>query len=85
MLHGMGIETGVDLDRLIDIGAEISKEIGREGSRVGRAIIAKRSKLNENQITNNQMTTKTSLNTTTTTTNTTNSSNNVDNQPNLCT
>ena len=38
MLNGMGIETGVDLDRLLDAGAFICGELGRQPqSRVGRA------------------------------------------------
>jgi hydroxymethylglutaryl-CoA lyase len=43
MLHGMGIETGVDLDALVDAGAYISGVLGRPPvSRVGRAVLAKR-------------------------------------------
>jgi hydroxymethylglutaryl-CoA lyase len=43
MLRGMGIETGIDLDRLVDAGAFISGELGRPpASRVGRALLAKR-------------------------------------------
>jgi hydroxymethylglutaryl-CoA lyase len=43
MLHGMGIETGIDLDALVDTGAYISEQLGRQTtSRVGRAIINKR-------------------------------------------
>ncbi len=43
MLHGMGIETGVDLDRLIDAGAYISEFLGRKTqSRVATAILNKR-------------------------------------------
>jgi hydroxymethylglutaryl-CoA lyase len=38
MLQGVGIETGVDLDRLIDVGRFISDKLGRQTqSRVGRA------------------------------------------------
>jgi hydroxymethylglutaryl-CoA lyase len=38
MLHGMGIETGVDLDRLIDTGRWLSAQLGRDnGSKVGKA------------------------------------------------
>ncbi|HRQ63637.1 MAG TPA: hydroxymethylglutaryl-CoA lyase [Xanthomonadaceae bacterium] len=38
MLRGMGIDTGVDLDALIDTGIWISSRLDREsGSRVGRA------------------------------------------------
>ena len=43
MLHGMGIETGIDLDLLIDAGAFISDFLGRKsGSRVATAILNKR-------------------------------------------
>jgi hydroxymethylglutaryl-CoA lyase len=43
MLHGLGIETGIDLDKLVDTGAWISSVLKREsGSRTGRAIAAKR-------------------------------------------
>jgi len=43
MLNGLGIESGIDLDRLIDAGARISRVIGREnGSRVARARLAAR-------------------------------------------
>jgi len=38
MLHGMGIETGIDLDKLIDAGRYICAQLGRENqSRVSRA------------------------------------------------
>jgi hydroxymethylglutaryl-CoA lyase len=38
MLHGMGIETGVDLDKLIEAGCFINAKLGRETqSRVARA------------------------------------------------
>ncbi|HYQ51966.1 MAG TPA: hydroxymethylglutaryl-CoA lyase [Pseudomonas sp.] len=38
LLHGMGIETGIDLDRLIAAGQRISAVLGRaSGSRVARA------------------------------------------------
>ncbi len=41
MLEGLGIETGVELGRLIEVGRWISRRLGREnGSRVGRAGIA---------------------------------------------
>lgn len=40
MLHGMGYDTGVDLDALVDVGVFISEKIGRStGSRVARAIL----------------------------------------------
>jgi len=43
LLHGMGIETGIDLDALIDAGAYISEQLGRpSNSRVARAVMAKR-------------------------------------------
>jgi len=43
LLHGLGIETGVDLDALIDAGAFIRNALGQgSGSRVGRALLAKR-------------------------------------------
>jgi hydroxymethylglutaryl-CoA lyase len=43
MLHGMGIETGIDLDRLIDAGQFISDFLQRKsGSRVANAMLAKR-------------------------------------------
>jgi hydroxymethylglutaryl-CoA lyase len=43
LLHGMGIETGIDLDALVDAGAWISEQLGRpSGSRVARALLAKR-------------------------------------------
>ena len=44
MLNGLGIETGVDLDALVDAAAYISGALGRPvASRVGRAVLAKRS------------------------------------------
>jgi len=44
MLHGMGIDTGIDLDALIDAGDFISRHLGRPtGSRAGKAILNKRS------------------------------------------
>jgi len=43
LLHGMGIETGIDLDGLIDAGVYISDALGRKtDSRVARALLAKR-------------------------------------------
>ncbi|MCZ8073980.1 MAG: hydroxymethylglutaryl-CoA lyase [Paucibacter sp.] len=43
MLNGLGIDTGIDLDRLVDAGAFISGVLGRPPvSRVARAILAKR-------------------------------------------
>lgn len=44
MLHGMGIETGIDLDKVCDAGLFISQALGRAPhSRVNRALAAKRS------------------------------------------
>ncbi|XP_055851220.1 hydroxymethylglutaryl-CoA lyase, mitochondrial [Episyrphus balteatus] len=38
MLHGMGIKTGIDLDKLIDVGKFICSELGRQSeSKVNRA------------------------------------------------
>jgi hydroxymethylglutaryl-CoA lyase len=38
MLHGMGIETGIDLDKLIETGAWLAKQLGKPtSSRVTRA------------------------------------------------
>jgi hydroxymethylglutaryl-CoA lyase len=46
MLHGMGINTGLDLDALVDAGAAISQVLGRPPvSRVARALLAKRNKV----------------------------------------
>lgn len=43
MLHGMGIETGIDLDKLIDAGLFISDFLGRKpNSRAATALINKR-------------------------------------------
>ncbi|BCN40691.1 hydroxymethylglutaryl-CoA lyase [Alicycliphilus denitrificans] len=43
MLHGMGIETGIDLDRLVDAGAYISDFLDRKPqSRVAVALLNKR-------------------------------------------
>ena len=44
MLHGMGISTGIDLDKLVVAGERISEFLGRpNGSSVARALINKRS------------------------------------------
>jgi hydroxymethylglutaryl-CoA lyase len=43
MLHGMGITTGIDLDKLVDAGAFISDFLGRQpNSNVAKAILNKR-------------------------------------------
>ncbi len=43
MLHGLGIETGIDLDKLVDAGIFISDFLGRKpNSRVATALINKR-------------------------------------------
>ncbi len=45
LMNGLGIETGVDLDRLVDVGAWICAELGREpSSKVARAVLSKRKK-----------------------------------------
>jgi hydroxymethylglutaryl-CoA lyase len=46
LLKGLGIDCGIDLEKLIDTGAWISDEIGREpSSRVARAVLAKRASI----------------------------------------
>ena len=43
LLHGMGIETGIDLDKLVDAGRFISDFLGRStGSRAATALLNKR-------------------------------------------
>ena len=43
LLNGLGIETGIDLDALVDTAAWISEQLGRPpASRVARAVLAKR-------------------------------------------
>ena len=43
MLNGLGIETGIDLDLVVDAGAFISQHLGRKGaSRAGNALLAKK-------------------------------------------
>jgi hydroxymethylglutaryl-CoA lyase len=45
MLHGLGMDTGVDLDQLVDIGRWICAVLQREpSSRVNRAITAKKAR-----------------------------------------
>lgn len=42
LLHGLGLETGVDLERMAEIGEWISGVLGREnGSRAGKATLAR--------------------------------------------
>lgn len=39
MLHGMGIATGIDLDKLVETGQWLSVQLGRDnGSKVGKAV-----------------------------------------------
>jgi hydroxymethylglutaryl-CoA lyase len=46
MLHGLDIETGIDLDSLVDAGQFISEQLGRPpASRVSRALLARRGKV----------------------------------------
>jgi len=43
MMNGLGIETGIDLDKVVDAGQFISQHLGRKAvSRTGNAIAAKR-------------------------------------------
>jgi len=43
MLHGLGIETGIDLEKVVDTGVWISSILNRDSnSKVGRAIAARR-------------------------------------------
>ena len=43
LLHGLGIETGIDLDKLVDAGQFISDVLGRKPvSRVANAVLSKR-------------------------------------------
>jgi hydroxymethylglutaryl-CoA lyase len=43
LLHGLGVDTGIDLDKLIDAGVAIRAALGQPtGSRVARAMLAKR-------------------------------------------
>jgi len=43
LLQGLGIDCGVDLDKLVDTAAWISAQLGREpASKVARALLAKR-------------------------------------------
>jgi hydroxymethylglutaryl-CoA lyase len=43
LMHGLGIETGIDLDALVDAGDFIRRAIGKpNGSRVARALLARR-------------------------------------------
>ncbi|QGX41862.1 hydroxymethylglutaryl-CoA lyase [Permianibacter aggregans] len=43
MLNGLGIETGIDIERLLDVSAFISAQLGREPvSKAAKAMLAKR-------------------------------------------
>jgi hydroxymethylglutaryl-CoA lyase len=43
LMNGLGIETGIDLDQVVDAGLFITQHLGRKGaSRAGNAIAAKR-------------------------------------------
>jgi hydroxymethylglutaryl-CoA lyase len=45
MMNGLGVETGIDLDAVVDAGQFISQHLGRKAvSRAGNAIAAKRTK-----------------------------------------
>jgi hydroxymethylglutaryl-CoA lyase len=43
LMQGLGIETGVDLDKVVDAGQFIAQHLGRPASRAGNAIAARRS------------------------------------------
>ncbi|MSQ89435.1 MAG: hydroxymethylglutaryl-CoA lyase [Betaproteobacteria bacterium] len=46
LLHGLGIETGIDLDKVVEIGIWISAILKRNpGSKAGRALAANKAKL----------------------------------------
>lgn len=46
MLEGLGIETGIDIERLVDAAAGISRVLGRPvTSRVGKALLARRERV----------------------------------------
>jgi hydroxymethylglutaryl-CoA lyase len=46
LLRGLGIESGIDLDKLVDAAGWIAQELGREPqSKVARALLAKRAAL----------------------------------------
>jgi hydroxymethylglutaryl-CoA lyase len=42
LMQGLGIETGIDLNQVVDAGAFISSFLGRKSSRTGNALLAKR-------------------------------------------
>jgi hydroxymethylglutaryl-CoA lyase len=43
LLNGLGIDTGIDLDALVDTAGWISERLGRPpASKVARAVLAKR-------------------------------------------
>ncbi len=47
MMRGLGIETGIDFDAVVDVGQFISEKLGRKAvSRAGNAVAAKRSSSN---------------------------------------
>jgi hydroxymethylglutaryl-CoA lyase len=47
-MQGMGTETGVDLNQVVEIGDSISKAIGRPNvSRAGKALLAKQQNAEE--------------------------------------
>lgn len=48
LLHGLGLDTGIDLEALAETGAWISERLGRPtGSRAGRALLARRACVTE--------------------------------------
>lgn len=50
MLHKIGYQTGVNLDKLVDVGEWISEVLGRRNeSRVGKAVSSRRKKKSVNE------------------------------------
>jgi hydroxymethylglutaryl-CoA lyase len=50
LMNGLGIETGIDLDRVVAAGEFISSSIGRANvSRAGRALLAKKQNQQESE------------------------------------
>jgi hydroxymethylglutaryl-CoA lyase len=50
LMHGLGIETGIDLERLVDTGQWISAQLGRRSqSRAGNALAARRERADERE------------------------------------
>lgn len=51
MLQGLGYETGVNLDKLVEVGHWISEKLGREtASRAGKALYLRKKRNEEMKI-----------------------------------